>query len=121
MKKLLLGVLIIFILVIGFIGLRFGSALFQEDNTFEVLAAIAKLESTDHPYKQVSVNSQSIMFVSKNNNGGQVIKEFMEVRGWVFQEQMGSGYFFEKDEVTVVVETRLFTGNYFLWKVPRDM
>ncbi|RXJ04598.1 hypothetical protein DS745_04230 [Anaerobacillus alkaliphilus] len=120
MKKLILGIVIFFMLVSGIIGLRFGSALFQEENTTEILAAIFKLESTDHPYKQVSVNSESIMFVSKNNNGSQVIKEFMEVRGWVFQEQMGSGYFFEKDEVTVVVETRLFTGNYFLWKVPRE-
>lgn len=123
MKRFLVVVLLILLVTIGLIGIRFGSALFQEENTFEILASITKLEFSDNHYIQVTDTSQGIRFVSKNRVGSQeqIIKDFLEEKEWEFKEQMGSGYFFEKDGVTVVVETRLYTKNYFLWIVPNEV
>lgn len=123
MKKFLAVILSVLIVVISFIGIRFGSALYQEENTAEIIASITKLEFSNNDYLQITDTYQGIRYVSKNKNGSQekVIKEFMQENGWLFKEQAGSGYIFEEDGVTVVVETRLFTKNYFLWNVPREV
>ncbi|WP_253905494.1 hypothetical protein [Bacillus sp. THAF10] len=39
-------------------------------------------------------------------------------KGWVFEMQEGAGYFFEKNEQTLIVETRMWTGNYVIVQVP---
>lgn len=121
MKKYLVVILLIFIVFIGFIGIRFGSALFQEENTIQIIVSITKLEFSTKDYVKVTETVQRIRYVSKNKNGlqGEIINEFMQEYGWQFIEQAGSGYIFEKDGKTIVVETRLFTKNYFLWSVPK--
>ncbi|MGO4889006.1 hypothetical protein ACJ2A9_14725 [Anaerobacillus sp. MEB173] len=123
MKKFLVVILLVLIIAFGFIGIRFGSALFQEENTTEIIATITKLEFSNSDYIQITDTSDGIRYVTKNKNGSQeqIIKEFMEKNDWAFKEQMGAGYIFEKDGVTVVVETRLFTKNYFLWDVPKEV
>ena len=123
LKKFLLVILLILIVAIGFIVIRFGSALFQEENTTEIIASITKLEFSTNDYIKVTEISQRIRYVSKNENGFQekVIKEFMQENGWQFKDQAGSGYIFEKDGETIVVEAKLFTKNYFLWSVPKEV
>ncbi|WP_245712485.1 hypothetical protein [Anaerobacillus alkalilacustris] len=123
LKRLLVIILVIVILLIGIIGIKFGSALGQEGNPTPVLTAIMKLESSNSHYEQVTDTEQGIKFVSKNGSGSQekIIKEFMVEKGFEFKEQMGSGYIFEKDEMTTIVVTRLFTKNYFLWEVPNEV
>lgn len=123
MKQLLVVILLTLIFAIGFMGIRFESALFQEENTFEIIAAIAKLEFSNNDYVQITDTSKGTRYVSKNKNGSQekVIKEFMKENGWQFKEQAGSAYIFEEDGVTVVVGARLFTKNYFLWNVPKEV
>lgn len=123
LKKLVLVILLLSVVAIGLFGIRFGSALFQEENTTEIIISITRLEFSTNDYIKITDTSQEIRYVSKNKNGSQerVIKEFMRENGWQFREQAGSGYIFEKDGVTVVVGTRLFTRNYFLWHVPKDV
>lgn len=123
MKKFLLVILLVLIVFIGFIGIIFGSAFFQEENTTEIIASIIKLEFSNDNYVQVTDTSQGKRYVSKNKNSSQedLIKEFMERNEWKYKEQMGAGFIFEKDGVTVVVGTRLFTKNYFLWDVPKEV
>ncbi|GGM41274.1 hypothetical protein GCM10011351_29330 [Paraliobacillus quinghaiensis] len=123
MKKFLVVILLVLIVAIGFIVIRFGNALFQEENTTEIIASITKLEFTNNDYIKVTDTSHGIRCVSKNKRGSQekVIKEFMKDNEWQFKEQMGSGFVFTKDGVNVVVETRLFSRNYFLWDVPEEV
>jgi hypothetical protein len=123
LRKFLVVILLILIVSIGFIGIRFGSALFQEENTTEIISSITKLEFSSNDYVTITDTSRGIRYVSKNKNGSQekIIKEFMKKKEWKFKEQMGAGYIFEKDGATVVVETRLFTKNYFLWDVPKEI
>ncbi|WP_047983487.1 hypothetical protein [Ornithinibacillus californiensis] len=123
MKKFLVVISLVLIVAIGFIGIRFGSALFQEENTTEIIASITKLEFTSNDYIKVTDTSHGIRYVSKNESGSQerVIKEFMKENEWQFKEQMGSGFLFMKDGMNVTVGTRLFSKNYFLWDVPKEV
>lgn len=71
MKTFLLVILCLLIVGIGLIGIRFGSALFQEENTTEIIASITKLEFSTNNYIKVTDTSQRIRYVSKNKNGSQ--------------------------------------------------
>jgi hypothetical protein len=123
LKKFLVVILLVLIVAFVFLGIKFGSALFQEENTAEILTSIAELEFSNSDYTQITESTYGIRYVSKNKNGSQeqIIKEFMKKNEWEFKEQMGAGYIFEKDGITIVVETRLFTKNYFLWNVPNEV
>lgn len=48
------------------------------------------------------------------------LKELINKRGWKFQEQDGSGYFFEKDDQTLIATTQMWTGDYVLVKIPAE-
>ncbi|MCD8511142.1 MAG: hypothetical protein LRY73_15595 [Bacillus sp. (in: Bacteria)] len=54
-----------------FFGIRFGSALFQEENTAEIIASIAKLEFSTNDYIKITETPQRIRYVSKIKNGYQ--------------------------------------------------
>ncbi|NDI35778.1 hypothetical protein EPK97_13645 [Chengkuizengella sediminis] len=106
--------------MIGFLGLSFGNALTQEGNPIPILISIAKLETSGHDFEMFSSNDNSYRYVSENKSSD-VVKKFMSEKGWVFKEQMGSGFVFEKDQKVTTVGTRLFSKNYFLWDVPIEI
>lgn len=119
MKKFLVVILSVLIVLIGFIGIRFGSALFQEENTTEIIVSIIKMEFSNNDYEHITDTSHGKMYVLKNNGGS--LEEFMGESGWQFKDQMGSGFIFEKDGASVVVVTRLFTKNYTLSIIPDEV
>ncbi|WP_172373306.1 hypothetical protein [Sporosarcina jiandibaonis] len=47
------------------------------------------------------------------------MKQMMESRGWVFKEQMGAGFFFEKESEEIIVEGGMWTGKYVIFQVPK--
>ncbi|WP_240903819.1 hypothetical protein [Chengkuizengella sediminis] len=120
MKRFLFVTVGLFILMIGFLGLSFGNALTQEGNPIPILISIAKLETSGHDFEMFSSNDNSYRYVSENKSSD-VVKKFMSEKGWVFKEQMGSGFVFEKDQKVTTVGTRLFSKNYFLWDVPIEI
>ena len=122
MKKWIWIMVTAFILISGFIGVRFGSALFQEGNPTPILFGILKLELTNEPYQQIALSHGGIRFISKHKSGQnkQILIHFMAQKGWIYKEQMESGYLFERDGQSVVVETRLYTKHYLLWNVPLE-
>ena len=123
LKKLLLIVFPLFILMLGFIVLRFGSALFQEGNPTPILNSILNLELSNSDYEQYSETNKRNRYVSENTGYSRydVVKGFMKEKGWYFKEQMGSGLIFEKNEKTVVVETKQYSKHYILWDIPAEV
>ncbi|MFN7253532.1 MAG: hypothetical protein ACK4M9_22570 [Anaerobacillus sp.] len=63
MKKFLVVIFLILIFAFGFIGIRFGSAMFQEENTTEIIASITKLEFSNNDYIQITKPSQGIRII----------------------------------------------------------
>ncbi|MRG86071.1 hypothetical protein GH754_06990 [Salinibacillus xinjiangensis] len=121
MKKLFKILMIVLVLSIGFLIIRFGSALTQEGNPIPILTSIAKLELSNRDYQLVTETSNESTYISQNvaDSDYLVIKQFMEDHGWGFKEQLGSGLVFVKDNETRLIETRLYSKHYFLWSVPR--
>jgi hypothetical protein len=121
LKKFVLAVTFVFILFSIMIFLKFGSALTQEGNPTPILTSILKLELSNNGYQIVSENDRAEKYVSefKLKYPYGIVKEIMKDDGWTFQEQMGSGLIFVKNDETIVVETRQFTKSYYLWTVPK--
>lgn len=47
------------------------------------------------------------------------LKDLMEDEGWQFTEQMGAGFFFQKDGQRLIVSTQMWTGNYVICQMPK--
>lgn len=51
-------------------------------------------------------------------NGYENVKKMIRSNGWEFQEQEGSGYFFEKDEKTLIASTEMWTAKFIIVQIP---
>ncbi len=102
---------------------RFGGALFQEGNPGPILASILKLDLTKSNYEQFSETNQNNRYVSVNTGSSRfdVIKDFMDEKGWSFKEQIGSGLIYTKNKENLVVETRQYTKHYIIWDIPKEV
>lgn len=120
MKRILLTLLLLFIVLIGLLFFRFGTALTQEGNPLPILSSIFVLDFSDSEYEPFAESEAETRFVSANTGETRydVVKDFMNENGWAFTEQIGSGLMFERDAETMIVETRQFTKHYFLWDLP---
>ena len=123
MKRILVSLLAVFILLIGLLGIRFGSALSQEGNPLPILSSILDLELSDSEYEQFAESETQNRYVSANSgeNRYQVITEFLNDKGWDFDEQLGSGFVFKKGDESLVIESKLYSKHYFLWDVPGEV
>lgn len=113
----------VFILLIGLVGIRFGSALAQEGNPLPILASILDLEISGSAYEQFAESETQHRYVSPNTGELRynVIIEFMKDKGWDFEEQLGSGFVFIKGDESLVIESKLYSEHYFLWDVPSEV
>lgn len=123
LKRILLSALVLFILITGLITLRFGSALVQEGNPLPILTSIMRLELSNSDYEQVGESKSSHQHVSLNtgNSAYDVIKDFMDEKGWSYKEQIGSGFIFKYGEENIVISTRQYSRHYFLWDIPSEL
>ncbi|WLD94631.1 hypothetical protein [Alkalihalobacillus sp. AL-G] len=48
------------------------------------------------------------------------LKNMISENRWEFQKQEGSGYFFEKDDETLIATTQMWTRKYVIVKIPID-
>lgn len=99
----------------------YGSVLFQEGNPIPLIISAIKLELSDSEYVQFAKTEKRSRYMSeaKDKNSYDVVKEYMETKGWAFKEQMGSGLIFSKDGEDAVVEVRQFSRHYFIWEIQK--
>ncbi|PLS17480.1 hypothetical protein CVD28_13110 [Bacillus sp. M6-12] len=122
MKKILLLTTFTVVLLIGIFIFTFGSALTQEGNPAPILTSIMKLELFNNGYEKISDSHNMVTYVSekKGKYAFRFTKKFMKDHGWSFKEQIGSGLLFVKNKKVVTIETRQYTKNYYLWKLPKE-
>ena len=108
-----LGVLIaIFILVVLF----YSPIIFQEGNPTPLAKGIIRLNFTQDKIIKLDMNGGR--YLTKSNNGQEVIKLYMNDNGYNFIEQMGSGYFFQSITGESAVATRKhYSRFYSLWNI----
>jgi hypothetical protein len=123
LKKILVFLLIVILLPLGYIFIRFGSALTQEGNPVPYLRSIMKLELSNNGKEKVVDGQHEERYISefKVKYPYGIAIEYMDSLGWEFKEQMGSGFIFEKNGQQTIVETRQFTKEYYIWDVPKEV
>jgi hypothetical protein len=111
------GVLIaIFILVV----LLYRPVIFQEGNPTPLAKGIIRLNFTQDKIIKLDVNGDR--YLTKSNNGQEVINLYMNDKGYNFIEQMGSGYFFQSLTGESAVATRKhYSRFYSLWNITENI
>ncbi|WP_211748625.1 hypothetical protein [Paenibacillus sp. Marseille-Q4541] len=56
-------------------------------------------------------------YLALRENSNELLRDRMEREGWQFQQQEGSGYFFDKDNKEAVVTTKIWNRNYVIYQV----
>jgi hypothetical protein len=122
LKTGLIAIALFITFIIGITEVFFGRVIFYEGNPIKIITAIMSIEDSKDGYAEISRNDKSIRLITKTgryNENINVMKNYMKEYGWEYKEQMGSGYFFEKDNKTIPVTTRQYTtSQYFVWDVP---
>jgi len=122
MKKFSL-LLILFLVVIGtIIGLRYGQLLKQEEGTISLVFAISILDFTPRDYVEFDETEYATRYVSENAGDTRydIVKKALSDLGWSYGIREGDALFFRKDKDTIVVDTELYSEDYFLWDVPLE-
>jgi hypothetical protein len=120
-KNLVITLVIIFALGSGLVMSILGSAIYQEGNPLPILVSAIKLQFSESNYAQFSKTEKRSRYLSekKGNDGYLVVEEFMKLKGWSFQEKMGSGLIFTKNGEDAVVEVRQYSRYYFIWEIQK--
>ncbi|MCG1023547.1 hypothetical protein [Sutcliffiella horikoshii] len=83
----------------------------------EVLQSI---NETSEPIVRIANEDGYDWYITRANQGEyrESFKEMLGKNGWEFEYQEGSGYFFDKEEETLIATTQMWTGNYVIVKLP---
>ncbi|MET0787324.1 MAG: hypothetical protein ABWY25_11535 [Paenisporosarcina sp.] len=82
---------------------------------------VANLASTSTlPLSKITQEDGFVWFVTDDSKdiAEESLKHRMKKNGWVFVDQDGSAYFFEKNQERVVIESEQWTSNYLLFQLP---
>lgn len=123
MKKLIVtfGLVIIFVFAYIFYNkLYYPSLPIENMSKREVLQEIR--QSNEELVKLSKENGHEWYVITKGNQGiaTDIIKEMVTQYGWTYNEQMGSGHFFEKNEERLIVTTQMWTSHYVLVQIPTN-
>ncbi|MDR7236812.1 hypothetical protein [Neobacillus drentensis] len=124
MKERIIITLMIVIIGGSCIGIStLGSALLQEENPIRLIISAMKLKLSDTEYVQFAKTEKRSRYLSINTDHSryEVVKEYMISKGWMFQEQMGAGLIFTKNDEDAVVEIKQYSKHYFIWEVQRAL
>ena len=106
------------ILVLGIFIFFYSPVIFQEGNPWPQIKGIARLTFGNKDI--VKLDTLNNKYITKGNNLD-IIKSFMKEKGYDFTEQMGSGYFFTKDDLDKVVVTHKYYSRFYsLWNITEN-
>ncbi|MDR7315497.1 hypothetical protein [Brevibacillus nitrificans] len=77
----------------------------------------------ENPYDRVkllAVEGEYAWYGTKASQGlaAERLKSAIEAKGWLFLQQEGSGYFFEKDREKIVITSQMWSREFVFFKVP---
>ncbi|MDN7240579.1 hypothetical protein QWY14_02200 [Planococcus sp. N028] len=61
-------------------------------------------------------------FITRTEQGKERenLKQMISKKGWQFENQDGSGYFFTKGDNRLIVETEMWTKRYLIVQIPKE-
>jgi hypothetical protein len=81
-----------------------------------------KIQKTENELVKIYENEDDEFYIAHMNQGKarDDLKEHMKQKGYVFHSQEGAGYFFYKDQQRFIVTSRMWTGKYVIFQIPKD-
>lgn len=119
MLKSLSKISLLIILSFGLGLFLYSPIIFQEGNPWPQIKGIARL--TLDKNEIVKISDQENKYMTKSEGGREVIINFMLQKGYIFKEQLGSGFVFERQGKSIVVVHRQYSRIYSLWNFPEDL
>jgi len=111
MKKIIV-ILLLILLILGITTVS--KVLFQEGNPIPVFTGIGKLSFGGNEIVKISDSPR--IYISKTSDGNYPLIELMKNDGWRFEEQLGAGHIFLKDESKLIITSVQYTRRYTIWK-----
>jgi len=105
----------IIILLLGIFVIFYSPVIFQEGNPWPQMKGIIQLTFGNNDVVKLDIGENK--YITKSDNP-EIIKSFMKEKGYNFTEQMGSGYFFTKDNLDEAVVTHKYYSQFYsLWNI----
>ena len=113
-------IIAIIILILGAFIYSYSAIIFQEGNPWPQIKGIAQLNFTNKNI--IKLSNEENKYITKSENGAEIIKSLMKERGYNFTEQMGSGYLFKSNSgINAVVIHRYYSRYYSLWNITENL
>jgi len=89
-------------------------------DTISKREAIDKVNNANEPIVRLTEENGNEYYISRMQQGKAYdhLKQMMSDRGFVFKEQMGAGYIFQRESVDVIVVSQMWSGKYVIFQVP---
>jgi len=92
--------------------------LFQEGNPIPLLRGIIRLSTNEEEI--IKVSEEPLRYTSATRQGNAPLISLMEDEGWLFQEQLGAGHVFSRENTVLIVTSTQYTRTYTIWKFSPD-
>jgi hypothetical protein len=121
MRKIAIMLVIVSVIGFGLVISSFGSVIFQERNPIPLIISAMKLHFSDSEFELLSKTEKRSRYLSESSGNSSyiVVKKYMKLKGWKFQEQMGEGLIFTKNGEDAVVEVQQYSSQYFIWEIQK--
>ena len=87
--------------------------LFQEGNPIPLLRGIIRLSTNEEEI--IKVSEEPLRYTSATRQGNAPLISLMEDEGWLFQEQLGAGHVFSRENTVLIVTSTQYTRTYTIW------
>lgn len=118
--------LIIFGLLVVILGIvAFDSKFYYPTLPIESLSkkeVLATLNDSEKNIVKIAEENGYEWFITRMEQGKayENIKKLINTNAWEFQTQEGSGYFFKKDDKTIIVSTQMWTRKYVIVQISKE-
>lgn len=121
MKKILFAILLIAALAGAYI---FINKLYYPALPIDTISKKQVLDHLHHSDEKIvfltTENGKEWFIIDERNqvNRAEIITDMLQNYGWTYIEQMGNGFFLEKQNEILIVTTQKWTRNYSLVDIP---
>lgn len=93
----------------------FSPIVFQEGNPWPQIKGMAQL--TFGKSNIVKLSESDNKYMTKNEDGWEVVDNFLKNKGYKLTEQMGSGYFYKSTDSNIIMTRRQYGHFYLIWNI----
>ena len=122
LKKSIMSVLVFIIILFGIL---FYSKIYYPSLPIDSVSkreVVQKANKSDDSIVYLTTENGYEWYISKVNQGEayEYLKQMMKRKGWNYKEQMGAGFFFQKESKELIIESEMWTGRFVIFQIPKS-